>query len=149
MRVWRVRAARDRDLPLPEPATGGSAGADLVAAVETPLKLLPGERAAVPTGLALAIPEGYEGQVRPRSGLALHAGVSLLNAPGTLDSDYRGEVHVLLHNGGPEPFIVRRGDRIAQLVIAPVVRATWVEVASREDLGATARADGGFGHSGR
>lgn len=149
VRVWRVRGDRDRDLPLPAQATEGSSGADLLAAVEAPLELLPGERVAVPTGIALAIPSGYEGQVRPRSGLALRSGIGLANAPGTLDSDYRGELQVILHNAGGEPFTVRRGDRIAQLVIAPVVRPFWVEVASREDLGETERGEEGFGHSGR
>jgi dUTP pyrophosphatase len=146
--IHRVRGERDADLPLPTPATARSAGADLVAAVEKDLVLQPGERAAVPTGFALAIPPGYEGQVRGRSGLALRHGLTLPNAPGTIDSDYRGEVHVILHNAGDAPFVVVRGARIAQLVIAPVARPEFVEVGSPDALGATARGGGGFGHSG-
>ena len=110
-----------------------------------PLRLQPGERALVPTGFALAVPRGYEAQVRPRSGLALRQGLVLPNAPGTIDSDYRGEVHVIVCNLGDAAFVVRRGDRIAQLVIAPVVQAEWLEV---EALDETARGDGGFGHTG-
>jgi dUTP pyrophosphatase len=149
LRVFRVRGARDADLPLPAPATPESAGLDLRAALEAELVLAPGERALVPTGFALAIPPGYEGQVRPRSGLALRHGVTLPNAPGTIDSDYRGEVSVIVQNGGQEPFVLRRGERIAQLVVAPVVRATLQEVPSADDLGATERGEGGFGHTGR
>ena len=149
LRLFRVRGALDADLPLPRPATAGSAGLDLCAAVETELVLAPGERAVVPTGFALAIPEGYEGQVRPRSGLALHAGVTVANAPGTIDSDYRGELGVILVNLSREPFAVRRGERIAQLVIAPVVRPTLKEVGDASELGATTRGGGGFGHTGR
>jgi dUTP pyrophosphatase len=145
----RVRIARrpgNADLPLPEPATAGSAGCDLHAAVESELVLAPGARALVPTGFAIALPEGYEAQVRPRSGLALEHGLVLPNAPGTIDADYRGEVKVILWNAGERAFTVRRGDRIAQLVIAPVARPEWQEVS---DLGATRRGAGGFGHSGR
>jgi dUTP pyrophosphatase len=148
VRIFRVRGARDADLPLPARATAGSAGLDLCAAVERELVLAPGERALVPTGFALAIPAGYEGQVRPRSGLALRHGVFLPNAPGTIDSDYRGEVSVILQNGGPEPFTVRRGERIAQLVIAAVITPVLEEVESEAALGSTARGSGGFGHSG-
>ena len=147
--MTRVRGAQDADIPLPRPATKGSAGADLCAAVEAELVLEPGEISAVPTGFALAIPAGFEGQIRGRSGLALRHGISLPNAPGTIDSDYRGEVHVILQNGGQEPFHVRRGDRIAQLVIAPVAAVEWEEVAELPDLGTTKRGKGGFGHSGR
>ena len=147
--IHRVRGELDADLPLPTPATAQSAGADLVAAVEKRLVLQPGERAAIPTGFAVAIPSGYEGQVRGRSGLALRHGVTLPNAPGTIDSDYRGEVHVILHNAGEDPFVIERGDRIAQLVIAPVARVEFAEVSSTEALGETPRGDGGFGHSGR
>jgi dUTP pyrophosphatase len=120
---------------------------DLRAAVaeNAPLILRPGERVATPTGLAMAIPAGFEGQVRPRSGLALRSGVTCLNTPGTIDADYRGEVNVILINLGEADFTIRRGDRIAQLVIAPVTRAVWNEVAS---LDATARGDGGFGSTG-
>ena len=145
----RVAISRDpaaADLALPAYATAGSAGLDLAAAVGEPLRIGPGERVAVPTGLRLALPEGYEAQVRPRSGLALRHGILLPNAPGTIDSDYRGEVKVILWNSGSEPFTVRRGDRIAQLVVAPVARVEWQE---RAGLEATERGAGGFGHTGR
>jgi len=148
VRIFRVRGARDADLPLPARATAGSAGLDLCAAVERDLVLAPGDRALVPTGFALAIPAGYEGQVRPRSGLALRHGVFLPNAPGTIDSDYRGELSVILQNGGHEPFTVRRGERIAQLVIAAVITPVLDEVESAAALGSTERGGGGFGHSG-
>lgn len=134
------------DLPLPAYRTGGAAGMDLLAAVAAPLELAPGERRLVPTGIALALPDGYEAQVRPRSGLALEHGVTVLNAPGTIDADYRGEVGVLLVNHGLQPFRVARGDRIAQLVVAPVARADWCEAAS---LAPTPRGPGGFGSTGR
>jgi dUTP pyrophosphatase len=145
----RVRVARlpgAEDLPLPLYATEGAAGADLAAAVDGELVIEPGARALVPTGLCLELPPGYEAQVRPRSGLALHHGVLLPNAPGTIDSDYRGELRVILWNGGSEPFTVKRGDRIAQIVVAPVTRACWEEAPRLED---TPRGAGGFGHSGR
>ena len=119
---------------------------DLLADVTEPIRLRPAERALVPTGLAVEIPLGFEGQVRPRSGLALRHGVTLLNSPGTIDADYRGELQVLLINLGAEDFCVRRGDRIAQLVIAPVARATWREA---DDLAPTRRGPGGFGHTDR
>lgn len=131
-------------LPLPSYATAGAAGMDVVAAEE--LTLAPGARHAVATGFAIAIPEGYEVQVRPRSGLALKHGITCLNTPGTIDCDYRGEVKVILANLGSEPFAVVRGERIAQLVPAPVQRATFEEVASLDD---TARGAGGFGSTGR
>jgi dUTP pyrophosphatase len=131
------------DLPLPAYATSGAAGMDVVAAEDA--MIAPGARHAVATGLALAIPPGFEVQVRPRSGLALKHGISVANAPGTIDSDYRGELKVILINLGAEPFGVRRGDRIAQLVLAPVVQAAWVEVS---ELGETARGSGGFGSTG-
>lgn len=114
--------------------------------MEGELRIGPGQRALVPTGLRIAIPPGYEGQVRPRSGLALHHGILLPNAPGTIDSDYRGELQVIVWNAGPQPFVIRRGDRIAQLVVAPVVRVVCDEVS---ELDATARGEGGFGHTGR
>lgn len=133
------------DLPLPEYATPGAAGVDLRAAVSEELTLSPGGRCLVPTGIAIALPEGYEAQVRPRSGLALKHGVTLLNTPGTVDADYRGEVKVILINLGKEPFTVRRGDRIAQLVVQPVARIVWRETSSLEE---TDRGDGGFGHTG-
>jgi dUTP pyrophosphatase len=134
-------------LPLPQPQTLHAAGADLVAAVTTggEIEIEPGARALVPCGFAMALPEGFEAQVRPRSGLAAHHGVTVLNAPGTIDADYRGEVKVILVNHGGEAFIVRRGDRIAQLVVAPVTAVTFAEV---ETLEATDRGDGGFGSTG-
>jgi dUTP pyrophosphatase len=143
--VKRVRAAAD-PLPLPAYQSEGAAGMDLLADVSEPLWLRPGGRVLVPTGLAVEIPVGFEGQVRPRSGVALRHGVTLVNSPGTIDADYRGEIQVLLINLGNEDFCVRRADRIAQLVIAPVVRATWREV---EALAPTRRAGGGFGHTDR
>jgi len=145
VRVAIARLPGARDLPLPRRATPGSAGYDLCAAVDAALLLAPGERALVPTGFAIAVPEGYEAQVRPRSGLALRHGIVLPNAPGTIDSDYRGEVKVILQNLGDAPFTIRRGDRIAQLVIAAVARAEWDE---RSELDDTTRGEGGFGHSG-
>jgi len=145
VRVGITRLPGASDLPLPRRATPGSAGYDLCAAVEGALELRPGERALVPTGFAIAVPEGYEAQVRPRSGLALRHGVVLPNAPGTIDSDYRGEVKVILQNLGDAPVTIRRGDRIAQLVISAVAHAEWEE---RSDLPATTRGPGGFGHTG-
>ncbi len=141
-----VRLAHAQGLELPAPASSGAAGADLRAAVERDLVLLPMARAAVPTGLQLEIPLGWEGQVRPRSGLALRHGVTVVNAPGTIDSDYRGELQVLLINLGAEPFTIRRGERIAQLVLAPVAPSRFVEVERLDD---TDRGDGGFGSTGR
>ena len=141
--ITRLRGAED--LPLPSRATPGAAGFDLHAAVEGDLRIAARERVLVPTGLAIAVPEGFEAQVRPRSGLALRHGIVLPNAPGTIDSDYRGEIQVIVMNTGNEPFIVRRGDRIAQLVIAPVAIAVWNEVA---ELDVTERGQGGFGHTG-
>ena len=134
-----------RGLDLPARATEGAAGLDLRAAVEAPIDVPPGGRALVPTGLALAIPQGWEGQVRPRSGLAVRHGIGLLNAPGTVDADYRGEVRVILVNLGEEAFRVERGMRIAQLVLCPVGRATLVPV---EHLPPTGRGPGGFGSTG-
>lgn len=131
-------------LALPAYATAGAAGMDIVSAERVTLR--PGSRHAVATGFAMAIPEGWEVQVRPRSGLALKHGVTCLNTPGTIDSDYRGEVRVLLINHGDEPFIIERGDRIAQLVVAQAVQATLTEVAQLDD---TARGSGGFGSTGR
>jgi dUTP pyrophosphatase len=125
--------------------TEGSSGMDLFACLQTELTLQPGERRLIPTGVSVAIPEGFEGQVRPRSGLAIRNGIGLINAPGTIDADYRGEVAVLLINFGNEPFTVCNGDRIAQMIISRVFRATWQEV---EDLPPTQRQGGGFGHTG-
>ena len=132
-------------LGLPAYATAGAAGMDLQAAVGAPLTVAPGERTLVPTGLQLAVPPGFEAQVRPRSGLALKHGITCLNTPGTIDSDYRGELKVLLANLGSEPLVIERGMRIAQLVIAPVVQAQWQPVAT---LDATVRGAGGFGSTG-
>ncbi len=140
-----VREPGTEDLPLPAYMTRGSAGMDLFAANREPVVLPPGGRALIPTGLRLEIPEGYEGQVRPRSGPAVRAGVTVLNSPGTIDSDYRGEVRVLLVNLGDEPFTVNRGDRVAQLVISPVCRA---ELEPVDTLGETSRGRRGFGHTG-
>ncbi len=148
VRVMRVRGRRDADLPLPQFATSGSCGADLCAGVEKDVVIAPGERELIPTGFALAIPPGCEGQVRPRSGLALRHGITLPNAPGTIDADYRGEIQVILHNTGETPFVVRRGERIAQLVISPVLRPVFEEVDDVDALGRTSRGAGGFGHTG-
>ena len=140
------RLPHNQDLPLPAYATEGAAGMDLLAAVTAPMIIAPGQRVLVPTGLAIALPAGYELQIRPRSGLALRNGIVLPNSPGTIDEDYRGEIQVILLNTGSEPFQVERGTRIAQAVLAPVVRAAWQEVA---DLDVTARNEGGFGSTGR
>ena len=146
MAAPRVRFQKLRPGALtPRYMSAGAAGLDLASAADEAITLAPGGRAAVPTGLAFEIPPGFEGQVRPRSGLARKLGITLPNAPGTIDSDYRGEVLVLLMNLGAEPFVVKPGDRIAQLVIAPVVTAELEEAAS---LGDTVRGDGGFGHTG-
>jgi len=145
----RVAVAREpgcEDIPLPAYETDHAAGMDLRAAVRDPITLEPGARALVPTGIRIALPPGTEAQVRPRSGLAIRHGVSMVNTPGTIDADYRGEIRVILINHGQEPFLIGRGDRIAQLVVAPVLRAAWDLV---DDLDATARGDGGFGHTGR
>ena len=147
IRVLVAREPGTEDLPLPGYMTPGSAGLDLVAANPEPLLLRPGSRAVVPTGLRLEIPTGFEGQVRPRSGLAARAGVTVLNAPGTVDSDYRGEVKVILANLGEDDFVVTRGDRIAQLVICPVARAE-IAAAAESGLAGSARGEGGFGHTG-
>lgn len=146
VRVERLPHAGD--LPLPAYETGGSAGMDLRAAVagDQPLTLAPGARALIPTGLKIALEPGFEAQVRPRSGLALKHGLTCLNSPGTIDSDYRGEVGVVLINHGQEPFVIRRGERIAQMVIAPYAQAVMREV---EALDETARGAGGFGSTGR
>lgn len=144
VRVLIARSGRAKDFPLPEYATPASAGVDLRASDGCVIP--PGGRALVPTGLRIALPEGYEAQVRPRSGLALRHGVTLPNSPGTIDADYRGEIGVILMNLGQEPFIVEPGDRIAQMVVAPVARVAWSEA---EELDATERGEGGFGSTGR
>ena len=141
------RLLHGADLPLPDYQSALAAGLDLLAAVpaEAPIELAPGARALVPTGIAIALPPGFEGQVRPRSGLAARHGITVLNAPGTVDSDYRGELQVILVNFGAEPFLISRGMRIAQLIAAPVQRIKLVEV---DALESTARAQGGFGSTG-
>ncbi|MFP3912756.1 MAG: dUTP diphosphatase [Desulfobacteraceae bacterium] len=136
---------KGKDLPMPAYASEGASGMDIRACVEAPVLLQPGETRLIPTGLTVSVPQGYEAQMRPRSGLALHHGIGMLNAPGTIDSDYRGEVGVILVNWGRKPFQIRRGDRIAQMVLSKVYRAEWREV---EDLDETPRGMGGFGHSG-
>lgn len=144
IRVKIKRLPNNEDLPLPSYETAGAAGMDLRAAEAVTLK--PGARHLVPTGLSIALPEGFEAQVRPRSGLAVKHGVTVLNSPGTIDSDYRGEVKVPLINHGQEDFVIARGDRIAQMVVAPVTRIGWLEVGALDE---TARGAGGFGSSGR
>jgi len=139
------RLPHAKDLPLPAYATPHSSGLDLRAAIDRPIRVKPLERVLIPTGLILEIPEGYEGQVRPRSGLALKKGLTVLNAPGTIDADYRGEVKVILINLGSEEVVIEPGERIAQLVIAPVQRVEVVEV---QEVTLTERGDGGFGSTG-
>jgi dUTP pyrophosphatase len=145
MKVILKRLPHGRDLALPHYATSGSAGLDLIAAVEEEIELLPGQRAAIPCGIAIELPHGYEAQVRPRSGLALNQGVTVLNAPGTIDSDYRGEVKAILINHGAEPYLVKRGAKIAQMVIAQHEQA---EIVESEELSGSARGAGGFGSTG-
>jgi len=134
------------DLPLPEYQTADSAGMDLRAAISVPITMLPGDRHMVETGLSVALPSGYEGQVRPRSGLAFKHGISIVNAPGTIDADYRGEISVLLINLGREPYTIERGERIAQIVVTPVAQAALIEV---DELPDSARGGGGYGSTGR
>ena len=145
IKVRVQRLPHGADLDLPAYATPGSAGMDLRAALEEDFVLWPGRYTMVPTGLALALPEGFEAQIRPRSGLAAKFGITVLNSPGTVDADYRGEVKIGLINLGDRPYTVNRGDRIAQLVLAPVFRAMIIVV---DDLDKTDRQDGGFGHTG-
>ncbi len=137
--------AHGAGLALPHYASAGAAGADILAAVKDPVTIKPAGRALIPTGFAIGLPPGYELQIRPRSGLALKNGITLPNTPGTIDEDYRGEVQVIVLNAGDEPFTITRGMRIAQAVLAPVVRADWQEVDSLDD---TARGAGGFGSTG-
>jgi dUTP pyrophosphatase len=146
VRVAIERLDGSQDLPLPRYMTDHAAGMDLVAAVKSELTIPPGERALVATGIAIALPEGYEAQIRPRSGLALRSGVTLVNTPGTIDADYRGEIKIIMINHGAEPFVVRRGDRIAQMIVAPVCRVLWD---LRAELPTSARGSGGFGHTGQ
>jgi dUTP pyrophosphatase len=145
MKIRLRRLPHGKGLPLPAYASAGAAGMDLLAAVAEPVTIPPGGRALIPTGLALALPPGHELQIRPRSGLALHHGIVLPNSPGTIDEDYRGELQVIMLNAGDAPFTVERGMRIAQAVLAPVLRAQWDEVAN---LDATDRGHGGFGSTG-
>ncbi len=145
VRVAIRRLPHGVDLPLPEYATADSAAVDLMAAIDTPAAIRPGERMLVPTGIAIALSAGLEAQVRPRSGLAIKHGLSILNAPGTIDADYRGEIGVILANLGLDPFTVEPGMRIAQMVVAPVSRIEWDEV---EDLPESGRGAGGFGSTG-
>ncbi len=145
VRVRVKRLPHGEGIELPSYATEHSAGLDLRSANEEPVVLKPMERALIPTGFIFEIPEGYEGQVRPRSGLAIRKGITVLNSPGTIDSDYRGEVKVILINLGQEEVVIERGERIAQLIIAPVSRVELIEV---EEVSATARGDGGFGSTG-
>jgi dUTP pyrophosphatase len=139
------RLSGNEDMALPEYETDSASGLDLRAAVKEEVAIHPGEIKLVPTGIAVSIPQGYEGQVRPRSGLALRHGIGMVNSPGTIDSDYRGEIGLIMINWGHEPFLIKRGDRIAQMVIVPVSRA---EVIEADDLESTPRGEGGFGHSG-
>ena len=134
------------DIPLPAYATDGSSGMDIRAAVEEEVIIPPNQTMLIPTGFYIEVPNGYEAQVRPRSGLAIKYGISVLNTPGTIDADYRGEVKVILTNFGKDNFVIRRGDRIAQLVIAPVIQAEWEEVPTLDE---TPRGAGGFGHTGK
>ena len=143
-----ARLPHGADLPLPDYATVDSAGLDLLAAVDSDLALAPGERALIPTGLVIALPTGHEAQVRPRSGLAVKHGITVLNSPGTVDADYRGEVKVILANLGDETFTITRGMRIAQMVVAPVLRLGWNEVGSEAELPSSERGAGGFGSTG-
>ncbi|OGP86787.1 MAG: deoxyuridine 5'-triphosphate nucleotidohydrolase [Deltaproteobacteria bacterium RBG_16_48_10] len=140
------RLSKDRTAPLPQYMTQGASGVDLFACLEKEVTLVSGERKLIPTGISVAIPEGFEGQVRPRSGLAVEHGIGVVNGPGTIDADYRGEIGVVLINFGEESFTIRDGDRIAQMVISRVLRAVWEEV---DDLPFTPRQEGGFGHTGR
>ncbi|HUL23106.1 MAG TPA: dUTP diphosphatase [Thermodesulfobacteriota bacterium] len=145
MKIFIKRLKKDHFVSLPQYMTEGASGMDLFAYLEKEVILEPGERRLIPTGIAVAIPVGFEGQVRPRSGLAIQKGIGILNGPGTIDSDYRGEIGVLLVNFGKEPLTIRNGERIAQMVISQIFRTTLEEV---EDLPSTRRQGGGFGHTG-
>jgi dUTP pyrophosphatase len=146
IRFRRLNPRRDADIPLPRYMTPGSAGMDLAVALDTPLVLAPGEITLLPTGLAMALPPGYEAQIRPRSGLAVRHGIGLVNAPGTIDADYRGEIQIAAINFGKSPYTFRRGDRVAQMIIHPVCQ---VRVTVVESLEETDRNCGGFGHTGK
>jgi len=144
VKAYVQRILGNEDIPLPKYMTEQAAGMDIFAAVKADETILPGERRKIPTGIAIALPEGYEAQIRPRSGLAIHQGITLLNSPGTIDADYRGEIALIVINHGNEPFVVKRGMRLAQMVISKVFRAQWVE---SPNLNETARGNGGFGHT--
>jgi dUTP pyrophosphatase len=144
IKVHIQRIAGSEDIPLPIYMTGQAAGMDIFAAVQSDEAILPGQRKKIPTGIAIALPEGYEAQIRPRSGLAIHQGITLLNSPGTIDADYRGEIALIVINHGADPFVVQRGMRLAQMVIQKVCQAQWVESV---ELNETARGGGGFGHT--
>lgn len=139
------RLREDKELLLPTYESEGSSGMDIRADVKEPVLLRPGEIKLIPTGLAVSVPLGYEAQIRPRSGLALRHGIGLVNSPGTIDSDYRGEIGIIVINWGPEPFMIRKGDRVAQLVLSKIYQAVPLEVEKLDD---TSRGDGGFGHTG-
>lgn len=145
IKIYIKRLKKNHPISLPQYMTEGSSGMDLFASLEEEVILLPGERRLIPTGISVAIPEGFEGQIRPRSGLAIRKGIGLVNGPGTIDSDYRGEVGILLINFGKDPFAILNGERIAQMVISRVFRSILVEV---DDLPLTQRQEGGFGHTG-
>jgi len=145
VKVCIKRARKDRPVPMPQYMTEGSSGMDLFASLDKEVTVEPGERRLIPTGVSVAIPSGFEGQIRPRSGLAIQKGIGIVNGPGTIDADYRGEIGVLVINFGKEPFTIRDGERIAQLVISQVFRATLEEV---DHLPPTKRQGGGFGHTG-
>lgn len=148
MEIKIVRLEKGKDLPLPAYQTVEASGMDLYACVEEDIILLPLERKLVPTGIKLAIPSGYEGQVRPRSGLANKHGITVLNTPGTIDADYRGEIGVILYNSSKDPFVIKRKERIAQIVFQKIEKATIVEI-EEDELETTARGEGGFGHTGK
>ncbi|HOC59892.1 MAG: dUTP diphosphatase [Syntrophaceae bacterium] len=144
LQVHISKTAGNSDIPLPKYMTSQAAGMDLVAAVLSPEVILPGKRSKIPTGIAIALPEGYEAQIRPRSGLAMHQGITLLNSPGTIDADYRGEIALIVINHGDSPFVVQRGMRLAQMVITRICRTNWIELSVLDE---TDRGDGGFGHT--
>lgn len=144
IQVQIQRSAGSEDIPLPEYMTEQAAGMDLFAVVPSDETINPGERRKIPTGIAISLPEGYEAQIRPRSGLAIHQGITLLNSPGTIDADYRGEIALIVINHGEKPFIVQRGMRLAQMVIQKVCQVQWIEASA---LTETARGSGGFGHT--
>ena len=146
IKILTKRVAGAEDLPLPRYMTGGAAGMDLYAAVNEPVTIFPGEIKLISTGLQVALPQGYEAQIRPRSGLALRNGLSMVNTPGTIDADYRGEIGVIMINFGREPFQINRGDRIAQMIFNKVAMGELIEVC---DLDQTERSSGGFGHTGK